>query len=79
MPEMTGIDLAAGVLTMRALHRVTDQAVAIGIRAFETKPLTKEGDSATIRMVLDKSCTRRAFSIGNRSLDPLKWANATFA
>jgi PAS domain S-box-containing protein len=65
MPEMTGIDLARGVLAIRPdmpvivctgySHLVdADKAKAAGIRAFAMKPLTKREIAKTIRRVLDK-------------------------
>ena len=65
MPEMTGIDLAKEVLTIRAdmpiimctgfSHLVdADRAMAAGIRAFAMKPLTKREIARTVRNVLDE-------------------------
>jgi len=64
MPEMTGIDLAREVLTVRSdmpiimctgfSHVVdADKAMAAGIKAFAMKPLTKREIAMTIRKVLD--------------------------
>ena len=64
MPEMTGIELAREILTIRAdmpiimctgfSHLVdADRARAAGIRAFAMKPLTKREIARTIRQVLD--------------------------
>ena len=65
MPDMTGIELAKEILTIRAdmpiimctgfSHLVdADKAKAAGIRAFAMKPLTKREIARTIRNVLDK-------------------------
>jgi CheY-like chemotaxis protein len=65
MPEMTGVDLAKEILTLRAdmpiimctgfSHLVdADKAKAAGIRAFAMKPLTKREIARTVRMVLDE-------------------------
>jgi CheY-like chemotaxis protein len=65
MPEMTGIDLAKEVLTIRAdmpiivctgfSHLVdADKARAAGIKAFAMKPLTKKEIARTVRKVLDE-------------------------
>jgi CheY-like chemotaxis protein len=64
MPEMTGIDLAGEILTIRTdmpiimctgfSHIVdADKAHAAGIKAFAMKPLTKREIAKTIRKVLD--------------------------
>jgi PAS domain S-box-containing protein len=63
MPELTGIDLAREILSVRAdipiimctgfSHMVdADKAKAAGIRAFAMKPLTKKEIAKTIRQVL---------------------------
>jgi CheY-like chemotaxis protein len=65
MPEMTGVQLAREILTLRPdmpiimctgfSHMVdADQATAVGIRAFVMKPLTKKEIARTIRKVLDE-------------------------
>ncbi|MGD0234607.1 MAG: PAS domain S-box protein [Syntrophorhabdales bacterium] len=65
MPEMTGIQLAGEILTLRPnmpiilctgySHEVdADSAVAAGIRAFLEKPLTKNEIARTVRRVLDE-------------------------
>jgi CheY-like chemotaxis protein len=65
MPEMTGVDLAKEILTIRAdmpiimctgfSHAVdADKAKATGIKAFAMKPLTKREIAKTIRKVLDE-------------------------
>ena len=65
MPEMTGIDLAKEILTIRAdmpiimctgfSHLIdADAAKAVGIKAFVMKPLTKREIARTIRKVLDE-------------------------
>jgi len=64
MPEMTGIELAGEMLSIRAdlpiilctgfSHLVdADKAKAAGIRAFVMKPLTKGEIARTVRKVLD--------------------------
>ena len=65
MPEMTGVQLAEGILALRAdmpiimctgFSYVVDAAKAktAGIRAFAMKPLTKREIAKTIRKVLDE-------------------------
>jgi DNA-binding NtrC family response regulator len=65
MPEMTGIELAKEMLTVRAdmpiimctgfSHMVNEgSAKAAGIKAFAMKPLTKREIAKTIRKVLDE-------------------------
>ncbi len=64
MPEMTGIELAKEILTLRPGMPIimctgfsylvdADKAKAAGIRAFAMKPLTKREIAMTIRKVLD--------------------------
>jgi DNA-binding NtrC family response regulator len=65
MPEMTGVELAKEILTLRADMPIimctgfsyvvdADKANAAGIRAFAMKPLTKREIARTIRKVLDE-------------------------
>jgi CheY-like chemotaxis protein len=65
MPEMTGLDLAGEILTLRADMPIimctgysplvdSDTARAVGIKALAMKPLTKKEIAATIRKVLDE-------------------------
>jgi DNA-binding NtrC family response regulator len=65
MPELTGIELAKEILSIRAdmpiilctgFSNVVDADVArqAGIRAFAMKPLTKKEIAKTIREVLDE-------------------------
>jgi CheY-like chemotaxis protein len=65
MPDMTGVDLAAEILTLKPdmpiilctgfSHLVdADKAKAAGIKAFVMKPLTKREIARTIREVLDE-------------------------
>jgi PAS domain S-box-containing protein len=65
MPEMMGIELASGILTVRADMPIimctgfsyvvdADKAKAAGIKAFVMKPLTKREIARTIRRVLDE-------------------------
>ncbi len=65
MPDMTGIELAERVLTLRPdmplimctgfSHVVdADKAKAAGVKAFAMKPLTKREIAKTIRDVLDR-------------------------
>ena len=64
MPEITGVELARGILKIRSdvpiimctgFSHLTDAetATAAGIRAFVAKPLTKREIARTIRTVLD--------------------------
>ena len=64
MPEMTGVELAKEILTIRAAMPIimctgfsplvdADSAKTDGVRAFAMKPLTKAEIAATIRQVLD--------------------------
>ena len=64
MPEMTGIELAGAILSLRADMPIimctgfsymvdADKAKAAGIKAFTMKPLTKREIAKTIRKVLD--------------------------
>ncbi|MGA9134935.1 MAG: response regulator, partial [Candidatus Sulfotelmatobacter sp.] len=65
MPEMTGVELAKGILALRADMPVImctgfsyvvneESAKAAGIRDFAMKPLTKREIARTIRKVLDE-------------------------
>ena len=65
MPQMTGIDLAKEILTLRPGMPIimctgfselvdADKAMAAGIKAFAMKPLTKREIAGTIRKVLDE-------------------------
>jgi PAS domain S-box-containing protein len=65
MPEMTGVDVAGEILTLRADIPIimctgfsylvdADSAKAAGIKAFVMKPLTKKEIAMTIRKVLDE-------------------------
>ena len=64
MPEMTGVELAKEILTLRSDMPIimctgfsyvvdADKAKAAGIKAFAMKPLTKKEIPKTIRKVLD--------------------------
>ena len=65
MPEMTGIELAKEILTIRAdmpiimctgfSHTANEEsAKAVGIKAFAMKPLTRREIAKTVRKVLDE-------------------------
>ena len=65
MPEMTGVDLAGEIFTLRTDMPIimctgysplvdSDSARAAGIKAFAMKPLTKREIARTIRKVLDE-------------------------
>jgi signal transduction histidine kinase/ActR/RegA family two-component response regulator len=73
MPEMTGVELAKELLTLRADMPIimctgfsyvvdADKAKAAGIRAFAMKPLTKREIARTIRKVLHGQSSVAAFS-----------------
>ena len=65
MPEMTGVELAKEILSLRANMPIimctgfsyvvdADKARAAGIKAFAMKPLTKREIDRTIRKVFDE-------------------------
>jgi len=65
MPEMTGVELAGEILTLRAGMPIImrrgfsyvidgDTARAAGVRVFAMKPMTREEIAKTIRKALDE-------------------------